>query len=337
LEEASEQPAKKGKKAKKDKAAEATGSGLSTIQEEVQDLEPVKILNKRTRSGKDTVPSPPQPAQPSIPRKKRKPTIRKLKLTSEEDEEATDLVTREVKSRKETDVAVKKALHLAKDIEIPAEVLAKESIVEASQLGLELTENLQQIIEAEGILKTAEDAQEEAVCSEVVASEAPEGNIDSHTAADEIILVESSTSSESRTSSASLSSYSSTSSDPDDIPLSKVYTTLNKALSPSPSTKTSKNPDYDTFVPMYPSVEERLIGLQQRKIDACIHLPADHPLQPPMIEPIQSLPADAKGADDHTGSDITNIDVSSSKSNSPTQTTTETSEPSIIQNLIDHY
>jgi len=88
---------------------------------------------------------------------------------------------------------------------------------------------------------------------------------------------------------------------------------------------------------MYPTVEERLIGLQQRRIDACIHLPADHPLQPPMIEPVQSLRADAEGADDHTGSNIANIDVSSSKPNSPTQTTTETSEPSIIQNLLDHY
>jgi len=56
-----------------------------------------------------------------------------------------------------------------------------------------------------------------------------------------------------------------------------------------------------------------------------------------MIEPIQSLPTDAEGADDHTGSDIANIDVSSSKPNSPTQTTTETFEPSIIQNLVDHY
>jgi len=56
LDEASEQPAKK---AKTDKASEATSSGLSTIQEEVQDLEPVKVLNKRTRSWKEAVPSPP--------------------------------------------------------------------------------------------------------------------------------------------------------------------------------------------------------------------------------------------------------------------------------------
>jgi len=58
LDEASEQPAKKAKKAKTDKASEATSPG-STIQEEVQDVEPVKVLNKRTRSGKEVVPSPP--------------------------------------------------------------------------------------------------------------------------------------------------------------------------------------------------------------------------------------------------------------------------------------
>jgi len=231
----------------------------------------------------------------------------------------------------ETDAAVKKALQLAKDIEIPAEVLAKESTVEAAQLGLKLTENLQQMIEADGVLRTTEDAQEKVVCSEVIASKAPEGNIDSHTVADEIIIVESSTSSETRTSSTSLSSSSSTSSDPDDLPLSKVYITLNKALSPSPSTKTSKKPDYDTFVPMYASVEERLIGLLQRRIDTCIHLHVDHPLQPPMIEPIQSIPADSEGVDDHIGTYIANVDVSSSKPNSPTQTTqtsTETSKTS---------
>jgi len=91
---------------------------------------------------------------------------------------------------------------------------------------------------------------------------------------------------------------------------------------------------------MYPSVEERLIDIQQRRINACKNLPVDHPLQPPMIEPIQSIHADAEGVDDHTGTYIANIDVSSSKPNFPTQTTqtsTETSEPSIIQNLVNHY
>ena len=66
--------------------------------------------------------------------------------------------------------------------------------------------------------------------------------------------------------------------------------------------------------------------MQERWIDACKNLPASHPLQPPMI--------------DYTGTNFVNIDVSSSHPNSPTQTTqttTETYEPSIIQNLVNHY
>jgi len=181
-----------------------------------------------------------------------------------------------------------------------------------------------------GVLKTAEDAQEEVVCSKVVSSEAPEGNTNSHIAADEIITIDSSTSSDTRSSPTSVSSSSSTSSDMDDVPLNKVYTTLNKSLSPSPSTKTSKKPNYDSFVPMYPFVEERLIDMQLRRIDVCKNLPVDHPLQPRMIDPIQFVHADAEGVDDHTGTYIANIDVSSSQ---PSQT----SEPSIIQNLVNHY
>ena len=101
----------------------------------------------------------------------------------------------------------------------------------------------------------------------------------------------------------------------------------------TPSTKTHKKPTSDTLVPMYPSVEERLIGLQQRRIDACKNLPADHPLQPPVIKTIQFVPADAEGVDDHTGTYIANIDVSSSQPNSPIQT----HETSIILDLISHY
>ena len=84
---------------------------------------------------------------------------------------------------------------------------------------------------------------------------------------------------------------------------------------------------------MYPSVEERIHDMQQRRINACVRLPADHPLQPLMIEPIQFVAADAEGVDDHTGSESANIDVSLS----PSQTTTKTNEPSIIQGLINHY
>ena len=52
LEGVSEQLAKRANKAKKDKVPEATGSGVASIQEEVEDLEADKILSERTRSGK---------------------------------------------------------------------------------------------------------------------------------------------------------------------------------------------------------------------------------------------------------------------------------------------
>jgi len=244
-------------------------------------------------------------------------------------------VTREVRRRKGADAAVKKALQLAKEIEIPAEVLEMESTVNAAQLGLELTENLQQMAVANDLVEATEVVQEEVGCSESVASEAPKGNTDSLQTTAEIVNIESSTSSYTRSNPASLSTSSSTSADMDDIPLNRVYTTLNKRLSPSPSTKTHKKPDYDTFVPMYPSIEERLHDMQQRRIDACKNLPVNHPLQPPMIEPIQFVPADAEVAVDYTGSDSANIKVSSSHPNSPTQTT-QTSEPSIIKDLMNH-
>jgi len=119
----------------------------------------------------------------------------------------------------------------------------------------------------------------------------------------------------------------------DDIPLNRVYENLNKRLSPSPSTKTHKKPDSDTFVPMYPYIEERIHDMQQRRINACVRLPADHPLQSPMIESIQFVPADVEGANDHTGPESANINVSLS----PTKTTTKTHEPSVIQDLINYY
>ena len=63
-------------------------------------------------------------------------------------------------------------------------------------------------------------------------------------------------------------SSSSSSSDEDDVPLSKMYSSINKTPS---KTNTSQKPD-DTFEPMYPSIEERMIYMQQRRINACKYL-----------------------------------------------------------------
>jgi hypothetical protein len=114
--EASEPQKKKVKKAKIDHVApkeKATNSGVPSLQEEVQDLDADKVLNKRTRSGK-TVGSSQSQLQPgqSIPKKKRKHVVRKLKVVDYvmEDEEqigaATDLVTREIKKKKAAEEAL---------------------------------------------------------------------------------------------------------------------------------------------------------------------------------------------------------------------------------------
>ena len=97
--------------------------------------------------------------------------------------------------------------------------------MKAAQLGIELTENLQQIAVADELEKATEGVQEEAGCSEANASVAHKGNTDSlHIA--EIVNIESSTSSDSGSTPVSFSTSSSTSSDMDDIPLNRVYENL---------------------------------------------------------------------------------------------------------------
>jgi predicted XRE-type DNA-binding protein len=81
LDDALEVPQKKKtKKAKVASKVEVTGPSVSTIQEEVQDLDAGKVVNKRTRSGKSIGTSQTQPPQLSIPKKKKKLAIRKLKI-----------------------------------------------------------------------------------------------------------------------------------------------------------------------------------------------------------------------------------------------------------------
>jgi len=344
LEGSYEQPARKAKKAKKDKASEATGSGVETIQEEVEDLEADKILPDRTRSGKAATTSMTAPKQPSIPKRKRKHVVRKLKESKyvEEEEqvaEATQLVSREVRRKKVNDEAVQRALELAKQIEVPASIIAREDAAEATQEVIKAAEVVQELAATEAevlALVASKEANEgNAATSEAPDSpEAPEGISETLYTDVEIVALGSSSSSDTRSNSPS-SSSSTTTSDSDDMLLSKAYSSLNKTLSPSTSTKTTQKPD-DIFVSMYPSVEERLISMQQRRIDACNHLPADHPLQPPIIEPIQFILAAAKGESDCVGTDLANTIVSSTPNSPPTQTI-EIPEPSIISNLESHY
>jgi len=62
-------------------------------------------------------------------------------------------------------------------------------------------------------------------------------------------------------------------------------------------------------------------------------------LQPPMIDPIQSIPASAEGASDLVGTELAIIDESIPSPDSPIQSSVNTNldEQSILPNLESHY
>jgi hypothetical protein len=80
----------------------------------------------------------------------------------------------------------------------------------------------------------------------------------------------------------------------DDVPLNKVYENLHKALSPSPSTKVHKKPAREEYVPVYPQIIKSIGEMSEIRNKVCERLPVNHPYQPPMIEPIRFVPADAE-------------------------------------------
>jgi len=71
---------------------------------------------------------------------------------------------------------------------------------------------------------------------------------------------------------------------------------------------------------MYPYVLERIGEMFQMRLDVCARLPADHPFQHPMID--ESVVAKS-----------TNHEESSSSHPEPT---TQTSETSILEDLVTH-
>jgi len=253
-------------------ASEGTTSGVPSIQEEVEDLQADQVLSERTRKGKAATTSSSAPKQPTIPKKKRKHVVRKLKesMYIEAEEEATELVTREVRRKKINDEAVERAVELASLITVPASNLVKEDAAQATHQVIEAAAVIQELaaseVEVLGIVDTTKAKEGNAGTSEAAeTSEAQEGMTDAFNS--NIDIVELRSSSETQTNSPSSSSSSSilSSSDKDDVPLSKMYSSINKTPS---KTKTSQKSD-ETFEPTYPSVQEKRIDMQQRRIDAC--------------------------------------------------------------------
>ena len=85
---------------------------------------------------------------------------------------------------------------------------------------------------------------------------------------------------------------------------------------------------------MYPSVLERIGEMSQMRLDVCARLPVDHPFQPPVIEPLQSIPADAEVVGEPAVFESANPNESSSSHPKPT---TQTSDPSVLDELVNHY
>jgi len=184
---------KPSKRVKKDKASEklkTDGSDLPTIQEEVQDLNPEAIVEKKTRSGKTAAPqSTKAPEQILLKKRKKTPALRKLKESVYVTEEidgvvaATELVTREVKKKKaEEAVALQKALEVAKEIEVHASLLSKTAVATVAEEAMKNVAELQGMVtsEAENLLM-ASSAEEEVQKELATTSEAAaiSGNSDS--------------------------------------------------------------------------------------------------------------------------------------------------------------
>jgi len=115
----------------------------------------------------------------------------------------------------------------------------------------------------------------EATVSEVVASEAPQ-------------FAKVNQISDPQT---TISPSSSIDSDLDNIPLSQKYNLSKLTPKSKPSPKPKLSPKTKPFKPVYPVILKSIGELSQRRIGLCNRLPADHPLQPPIIEPLNMIPA----------------------------------------------
>ena len=70
-------------------------------------------------------------------------------------------------------------------------------------------------------------------------------------------------------------------SDHDDMPLGqRIY------LLPKPSQKPKP------FEPVYPTILQSIWEMSQKRVDICNRLPADHPFQPPVVEPLNMIAVD---------------------------------------------
>jgi len=254
-----------------------------------------------------------------------------LEYISEADEESDQEINKMV-DEVTNDVA-RDLVNEAMDF-VRKEALDKETVTAATSEVIKASKGVQELAASEVenlVLRTVSEqpASEQPASKEHSQSETLEGHSLSQSTVAEIVTLGSSSDSPS----------SSSSTDSDDIPLSKAVPSL-RNLTPSLSTKPHKEPATDAFIHVCDSIEARTISLQQTRIDKCKNLTKNHPLQPPVIEAIQSIPASAEGASDLSGTGLDVLNESVLTPNSPTPTPNnndnQTFEQSVISNLESH-
>lgn len=70
------------------------------------------------------------------------------------------------------------------------------------------------------------------------------------------------------------------------------------------------------------------------RANGCARLPADRPFQPSMIEPLQSILVNVEVVGEPAVPESANLNESSSSHSKPT---TQTIDPSVLQDLVNHY
>jgi hypothetical protein len=85
---------------------------------------------------------------------------------------------------------------------------------------------------------------------------------------------------------------------------------------------------------MYPTILERICEMSQMRIDVCQRLPANHHFHPSFIQPLQTIPADAEVENEQAEPES---DIPVTSLSSPPQPTTQTSDPSVHEELANQY
>ena len=200
-------------------------------------------------------------------------------------------MTREIRNKKAADAAaLQKAMQVAREIEIPAFSRLREDVGVSAQKVIEVAEEVQELasVEVGNLLKMSTEIQRvEASGIEEQASDAAtedhQGKDSIHNASENITDAELS------------------------LLLSSTYT----SPTPSPSNLNSSG----EYVPMVPSVQERIDNLIQRHIDVGQRLPEGHWGRPDVLKPIQSIAPDS--------------DIPTTSTSTKPQPSTQTCEPNL--------